>query len=158
LRWQLIGHLQTNKCRDAVELFEMIQSVDGLALAQEINKRAEQAGKTMPVLIEANVAGDASKFGYQPEQLLSDLLQFKDLSRVEVLGLMTVPPWVPEAEKVRPVFRKTRELKERCEEILGRSLPQLSMGMSGDFQVAVEEGATVVRIGTALFGPRQKMK
>jgi hypothetical protein len=158
LRWHMIGHLQTNKCRDAVELFEMIQSVDSLTLAQEINKRAEQEGKTMPVLLEVNVAGEASKFGYQPEQLLSDLPQLKGLSRVEFLGLMTVPPWTTEAEKLRPVFRQTRELKDRCEGILAISLPELSMGMSGDFQVAVEEGATLVRIGTALFGPRQKTK
>ena len=158
LRWHMIGHLQTNKCRAAVELFEMIQSVDSLHLAREINQRAEQSAKTLPVLLEVNVAGEASKFGYQPKQLISDLPQLNALARLEIHGLMTLPPWSPEAENVRPVFRQLRELKGQCEQILGAPLPQLSMGMSGDFEIAIEEGATIVRIGTALFGPRQKMK
>ena len=154
LRWHLIGHLQSNKCRDAVELFEMIHSVDSLRLAQEINKRAEQAAKRMPVLLEVNVAGEASKFGYAPEQLLAELKQVNALPRLEIHGLMTMPPWSPESEKARPHFRQARELKARCEEILGAPLPHLSMGMTGDFEVAIEEGATLVRIGTALFGSR----
>jgi len=158
LRWHMIGHLQTNKCRAAVELFEMIQSVDSLHLAQEINQRAGQSGKILPVLLEVNVAGEASKFGYQPKQLISDMPQLNALSRLEIHGLMTVPPWTPEAENARPVFRQLRELKKQCEQILGAPLPHLSMGMSGDFEIAIEEGATIVRIGTALFGPRQKMK
>jgi pyridoxal phosphate enzyme (YggS family) len=158
LRWQMIGHLQSNKCRDAVDLFGMIQSVDSLNLAQEISKRAEQAGKRMPILLEVNAVGEASKFGYRPGQLLADLEQINSLPRIEILGLMTVPPWSPVAENVRPVFRQIRELKEHCEKILGASLPHLSMGMSGDFEVAIEEGATLVRIGTALFGPRPKVK
>jgi len=158
LHWHFIGHLQSNKCRDAVTFFEMIQSVDGLPLAQEINKRAEQAAKSMPILLEVNAVGEASKFGYRPEQLLAELEAINQLPRIEVHGLMTVPPWSPEAEKARPVFRQLRELKERCEQILGAPLPHLSMGMSGDFEVAIEEGATVVRIGTALFGSRQKSK
>jgi pyridoxal phosphate enzyme (YggS family) len=155
LRWHLIGHLQSNKCRDAVELFEMIQSVDSLPLAQEINKRAEQAARTMPVLLEVNVAGEASKFGYRPEQLLAELKELNALPRIEIHGLMTVPPWSAEAEKARPHFRRLRELKQRAEAVLGAPLPHLSMGMSGDFEIAIEEGATMVRIGTALFGPRQ---
>ena len=158
LRWQMIGHLQSNKCRDAVELFGMIQSVDSLALAQEISKRAAQSGRTMPILLEVNAVGEASKFGYRPEQLLADLAQINTLPRIEVHGLMTVPPWSAVAENVRPVFRQLRELKERCEAILGAPLPHLSMGMSGDFEVAIEEGATMVRIGTALFGARPKAK
>lgn len=158
LRWHFIGHLQTNKCRDAVELFEMIQSVDSLRLAQELNKRAEQAAKRMPVLLEVNVAGERSKFGYAPEQLLAELPALNALPRLEILGLMTVPPWSPEPEKVRPYFRRLRELREQCEQILGAPLPHLSMGMSGDFEVAIEEGATIVRIGTALFGPRPPAK
>lgn len=158
LRWQMIGHLQSNKCRDAVELFGMIQSVDSVALAQEISKRADQSGRTMPVLLEVNAVGEASKFGYRPEQLLADLAQINALPRLEIHGLMTVPPWSAVAENVRPVFRQIRELKERCEKILGAPLPHLSMGMSGDFEVAIEEGATMVRIGTALFGPRAKLK
>ena len=158
LHWQMIGHLQSNKCRDAVELFSMIQGVDSLALAQEISRRAVQAGKTLPILLEVNAVGEASKFGYRPEQLLAELAQLNALPRLEVHGLMTVPPWSAEAENVRPVFRQMREIKERCEQILSASLPQLSLGMSGDFEVAIEEGATMVRIGTALFGPRVRTK
>jgi len=158
LRWHFIGHLQSNKCRDAVELFEMIQSVDSLSLAQEINKRAEQAARRMPVLIEVNVAGEASKFGCKPEQLLAELKQLNALPRIEIHGLMTVPPWSPEAEDSRPHFRRLRELKAKCEQVLGAPLPHLSMGMSGDFEIAIEEGATMVRVGTALFGPRAKAK
>jgi len=158
LRWHMLGHLQTNKCRDAIELFEMIQSVDSIHLAEEINKRAEQASKTMPILLEVNAGGEASKFGYRPEQLLADLPRINELGRLQVHGLMTVPPWAPNPEKVRPVFRQLRELKAKCEEILGAPLQQLSMGMSGDFEVAIEEGATIVRIGTALFGERKKSK
>jgi hypothetical protein len=158
LRWHFIGHLQSNKCRDAVELFEMIQSVDSLSLAQEINKRAEQAAKRMPVLMEVNVAGEASKFGYQPERLLAELKEINALPRVEIHGLMTVPPWSPEAEESRPHFRRLRELKQRAEQVLGAPLPHLSMGMSGDFEIAIEEGATMVRVGTALFGPRAKAR
>ena len=154
LRWHMVGHLQSNKCRDAVQAFQMIQSVDSLSLAEEINKRAEQAAKTMPILLEVNAVGEASKFGYKPEQLLSELSQLNALPRLEIHGLMTVPPWSPVAERVRPVFRQMRELKERCEQALGAPLPQLSMGMTGDFEIAIEEGATIVRIGTALFGPR----
>jgi hypothetical protein len=158
LRWHMIGHLQSNKCRDAVELFKMIQSVDSLSLAQEINKRAEQAARTLPVLLEVNVAGEASKFGYRPEQLLAELKELNALPRIEIHGLMTVPPWSPEAEKARPHFRRLREIKVQCEQILGAPLPHLSMGMSGDFEIAIEEGATMVRIGTELFGPRAKAK
>jgi hypothetical protein len=158
LRWHMIGHLQSNKCRDAVELFKMIQSVDSLSLAQEINKRAEQAARTMPVLLEVNVAGEASKFGYRPEQLLAELKQLNALPRIEIHGLMTVPPWSAEAEKARPHFRRLRELKERAEAVLGAPLPHLSMGMSDDFEIAIEEGATMVRVGTALFGPRAKAR
>ena len=153
-RWHFIGHLQSNKCRDAVALFEMIESVDSLALAQEINKRAEAAAKRMPILLEVNVAGEASKFGYPPERLLTELEQLNALPRIEIHGLMAVPPWSPNAESSRPHFQRLRELKQRAETVLGAPLPHLSMGMSGDFEVAIEEGATIVRVGTALFGER----
>jgi PLP dependent protein len=156
LRWHFIGHLQSNKVRDAVELFEMIQSVDSLRLAHEINKRAADIPKMMPVLLEVNLAGEANKFGYKPEQLLAELKEINSLARIEIHGLMTVPPWSPDAENSRPHFRRLCELKQKCEQILGTPLPHLSMGMSGDFEVAIEEGATMVRIGTALFGPRAK--
>jgi PLP dependent protein len=154
LHWHMIGHLQSNKCRDAVHFFEMIQSIDSLPLAQEVDRRAELAAKRVPILLEVNAVGEASKFGYSPEALLRELVEINALRRIELQGLMTVPPWSPEPEKVRPVFRLVRELKSRCEEVLGAPLPHLSMGMSGDFEVAIEEGATMVRIGTALFGAR----
>ena len=153
-RWHFIGHLQSNKCRDAVELFEMIQGVDSLAIAQELNKRAEQASKTMPILLEINVAGESSKFGYKPEQMLADLEALNTLPRLEIHGLMTIPPYTPVPEKARPYFQKLRQLKQQAETVLGVPLPQLSMGMSGDFEVAIEEGATIIRVGTALFGER----
>ncbi len=154
LEWQLIGHLQSNKCRDAVQLFGMIQSVDRMSIAEEINRHAHNAAKDMPVLLEVNVAGEGTKHGFKPAELLDILGPVNDLPRLEIHGLMTLAPWVPEPEKVRPTFQRLRELKEGCEEKLGAPLQHLSMGMSGDFEVAIEEGATIVRIGTALFGPR----
>jgi pyridoxal phosphate enzyme (YggS family) len=156
-RWHFIGHLQSNKVRDAVELFQMIESMDSLALAREISRRCEPSAKTMPVLLEVNVAGESSKFGYAPERLLAELKELNALPRIVVSGLMAVPPFVADPEKARPFFRRLRELKGECEKILGAPLPHLSMGMSGDFEAAIEEGATLVRIGTALFGPRAKL-
>lgn len=158
LRWHMIGHLQTNKCRDAVDLFEMVQGVDSLHVAEELNKRADQAARTLPILLEVNIVGEASKFGYPPERLLAELAQLNSLTRLEIHGLMTVPPWAVEPERVRPIFRQLRELKSQCEQKLGAPLPQLSMGMTGDFEIAIDEGATMVRLGTALFGPRPKIK
>jgi PLP dependent protein len=154
-RWHFIGHLQSNKTRDAVELFEMIQGVDSLNLAREISKRCEQAAKQMPVLLEVNVAGESSKFGYPPARLLAELKELSSLPHITVQGLMTLPQYATDPEKSRPHFRRLRELKSQCEEILGAPLPHLSMGMSGDFEMAIEEGATIVRVGTALFGPRK---
>ena len=154
LHWQMIGHLQSNKAKDAVQLFEVIQSVDSLSLAQELNKRAEQAAKTLPILLEVNVAGESSKFGYGPDSVLAELEQLNSLKRLELHGLMTIAPYSQDVERVRPFFRKLRELKEKCEQQLGAPLPVLSMGMSGDFEVAIEEGSTLVRVGTAIFGER----
>lgn len=154
--WHMIGHLQSNKCRDAVQLFEMIESVDSLALAQEVNKWADKIGNRIPVLLEINVAGESTKFGLKPGALLEQLAAINSLPRLELHGLMTIAPWTPEPEKARPVFRRLRELKSDCEQKLGAPLPHLSMGMSGDFEAAIEEGATIVRIGTALFGQRPK--
>ena len=158
LHWHMIGHLQSNKCRDAVYFFEMIESVDSLAIAREVSKAAEKWGKTMPILLEVNIAGEASKFGFKPEQVLAELEQINALARIEIHGLMTMAPWTPEPEKVRPIFQELRELKQRCDQKLGAPLPHLSMGMSGDFEIGIEEGATIVRIGTALFGPRQNTR
>ncbi|HEV2329100.1 MAG TPA: YggS family pyridoxal phosphate-dependent enzyme [Verrucomicrobiae bacterium] len=153
--WHFIGHLQSNKARDAVGLFEMIHSVDSLELAREISKRCEQASKEMSVLLEVNVAGESSKFGYKPERVQAELKELGLLPRIALQGLMTIPPFATDPEKSRPHFRRLRELKEQCEEILGAPLRHLSMGMSGDFEIAIEEGATIVRVGTALFGPRK---
>jgi hypothetical protein len=158
LRWHLIGHLQSNKCRDAVHFFEMIHSVDSLPLASEINKWAEKSAKTLPILLEVNMAGESSKFGYAPEKLLAELKEINALAKIEVHGLMTVAPFAQDPEKVRPVFRRLRELKLECEGILGAPLPHLSMGMSGDFEVAVEQGATIIRLGSAILGPRTVFK
>lgn len=154
VQWHLIGHLQSNKCRDAAQLFHMIESVDSLKLAEELDKWADKLSKRIPLLLEVNVAGEASKFGFKPGELIEELLKINALPRVEIHGLMTIAPWSPEPEKVRPVFRKLRELKQQCESALGAPLPHLSMGMSSDFEAAIEEGATIVRVGTALFGPR----
>lgn len=154
LEWHLIGHLQSNKCRDAVRFFDMIQSVDRMSIAEEINKHAHIAGKDMPILIEVNVAGEASKHGFRPEELIEQINAINSLPRLEIHGLMTIAPWTPDPEKIRPVFRRLREIKEECEQILEAPMQHLSMGMSGDFEVAIEEGATIVRIGTAIFGPR----
>ncbi len=158
LRWHMIGHLQSNKCRDAVQMFDMIEGVDSLEVAREINRMAEKAGKTVPILVEVNVAGESSKFGYKPEALLAEFNEINALERLEIHGLMTVPPYSPNAERSRPYFRELRGLREKCEAILGAPLPHLSMGMSGDFEIAIEEGATIIRVGTALFGPRSYAK
>jgi pyridoxal phosphate enzyme (YggS family) len=156
-RWHFIGHLQSNKARDTVALFETIESVDSLALAAELQKQAEKQAKTVKILLEVNVAGESSKFGWNPERLLAELARISAFPRLELHGFMTVAPYATEAEKVRPVFRRLRELRDRAAVALGAPLPVLSMGMSGDLEVAIEEGATLVRVGTALFGPRPKV-
>ena len=157
-QWQMIGHLQTNKVRDAVRLFSMIQSVDSLRLAEEIQSAADKASKTVRILLEVNVAGESSKFGYPPERALEELMTLNALPRLEIHGLMTIAPWSPTPERARAVFRKLAELKRRCEDRLGAPLPVLSMGMSGDFEVGIEEGATLIRVGTLLFGERRYAK
>jgi pyridoxal phosphate enzyme (YggS family) len=141
----MVGHLQSNKARDAVALFELIHSVDSVSLASELEKWAERAGKTQAVLLEVNVSGEASKFGMKPEDVPGALEKMNGMSRVEVRGLMTMPPVGKDA---RPFFRRLREMRD------GLGLPELSMGMSHDFETAIEEGATMVRIGTAIFGER----
>ena len=149
-RWHMIGHLQTNKARDAVAMFEVIQSVDSVKLAVELDKWAERAGKTQAILLEVNVSGEASKFGLKPEDLESTVAEINGLARLEVQGLMTVAPYAEEMEKARPYFRRLRELRDAL------GLRELSMGMTHDFPVAIEEGATMVRIGSAIFGERKR--
>lgn len=156
-RWHFIGHLQSNKCRDAVELFEMIEGVDSLAIARELDKRAAQAGKRLPILLEVNVAGEGSKFGFAPTRMLGELPELNALPHLEIHGLMAIPPYTPVPEKARPYFQKLHDLKLQAEVVLGAPLPHLSMGMSGDFEVAIEEGATIIRIGTGLFGERHSL-
>ena len=156
LEWHFIGHLQSNKARDAVGLFHVVQGVDSLALAEELQKQAAKQARTLPILLEVNVAGESSKFGWHPDRLLAEFLQLNALSRLEVHGLMTIAPYAVDPERVRPVFRRLREVRDRCADLLGAPLPVLSMGMSGDLEVAIEEGATLVRVGTALFGERPR--
>ena len=153
--FHFIGHLQTNKARDAAKFFAMVHGVDSLRLARELNKKADQLARDLPILLEVNVAGEASKFGYSPEAVLNDLDELLDLPRLELHGLMCIPPFSNDPERSRPYFQRLVELKERCEEKIGVPLPELSMGMSGDFEVAIEEGSTIVRVGTAIFGKRR---
>jgi PLP dependent protein len=156
LRWHGIGHLQTNKVRDAVKLFYMLHSVDSLRLAEEINRQAEAQSKQMPILLEVNVSGEASKFGIKPEQLNEIALEINRLKHIELRGLMTMAPYSEESEAARPFFRQLAKLKLELEQHLGAPLPELSMGMSGDFEIGIQEGATLVRVGSALFGERAR--
>lgn len=154
--WHLIGHLQKNKTRAAVECFDLIQSVDSLALAQIVDREAARAGKRMPILLEVNVAGEKTKFGFPPDELLARIQEINALRCLEIHGLMAIPPFCEQAEKARPYFRALRALQERLGRETDIPLAELSMGMSHDFEIAIEEGATLVRVGTALFGPRRR--
>jgi len=156
--WHLIGHLQSNKVKEAVRLFDSIESVDRADLAQEINHRAEDLGKIQSVLLQVNIAGESTKFGCAPDAARALAEAINNLPRLSLHGLMTIAPYSPEPEKSRPHFAGLRELRDRVEADTGLRLPVLSMGMSGDFAVAIEEGSTCVRIGTALFGERLKLK
>ena len=158
LRWHFVGHLQKNKIRHVLPLFEMIHSVDSLALAGDINRIAEEDGMHPRVLIEVNVAGEGSKFGFQPEKLRAEMESLLALPRLSILGLMVIPPIAEEAETSRKYFVELRELRDRLQTEFHVDLAQLSMGMTQDFAVAVEEGATLVRVGTAIFGERSRPK
>ena len=154
--WHVVGHLQRNKVKQVVSFCHLIHSVDSLRLAQEISTRAGRVGRRQPVLIEVNVSDEESKFGATVEATAELAAQIVRLDNVELQGLMTMPPYSDDPEDSRPHFQKLRAL---AEQLLERGLPpltmqHLSMGMSGDYEVAVEEGATIVRVGTALFGPR----
>src|SRR5438067_3797283 len=158
LRWHFVGHLQKNKIRHALPLFEMIHSVDSLALAQEMNRIAEEEGMRPRVLLEINVAGEGSKFGFAPDKLREQMEALLALPRLSVLGLMTIPPLGEEPEASRTYFVQLRELRDRLQTEFRVDLAQLSMGMTQDYAVAVEEGATLVRVGTAIFGERTRKK
>jgi hypothetical protein len=154
-RWHMVGHLQRNKAGRAMELFDRVHGLDSAELAEALSHRAAAAGRRLPVLVEVNVSGEASKFGAAPEALRELLERVAGLPGLALEGLMTVGPPVARAEEARPGFARLRALRDRAERTLGLGLRELSMGMSGDFEVAVEEGATLVRVGTALFGPRR---
>ncbi len=154
-RWHLIGHLQRNKAGRAPGLFDVVHSVDDIELATALARRCREAERVMPVLVEVNVSGEASKFGVVPERLGELLEQVASLEGLELRGLMTVPELVDQPDEARAAFARLRELRDAGAARLGRPLPELSMGMSGDYEVAVEEGATIVRVGSALFGARR---
>jgi len=154
LRWHFVGHLQKNKIRHALPLFEMIHSVDSFGLAQDMNRIAEEEGMHSRVLLEVNVAGEGSKFGFAPDKLREQMEELLALPRLSIEGLMCLPPLAEEAEASRKYFVQLRELRDSLEKELDLKLPQLSMGMTQDFPTAVEEGATLVRVGTAIFGER----
>lgn len=154
-RWHFIGHLQKNKIRHALALgFELFHSVDSLALAQDFQRIADEEGARPRILVEINVAGEGSKFGFKPDLVRQQMETLLALHRLQIEGLMAIPPLAPKAENSRRYFVQLRELRDQLAQEFRVGLPQLSMGMSGDFIVAVEEGATLVRVGTAIFGTR----
>jgi len=155
VRWHFLGHLQSNKVRQALPCFERLHSIDSVALARDVNRVAAELGLFPKVLLEVNVAGEGSKFGFKPEALRASMDDLLQLDRIALDGLMTIPPFAPEAESSRPYFAALRECRDRLVEEFRAGLPELSMGMSGDFEVAIEEGATMVRVGTAIFGTRR---
>ena len=157
-RWHFVGRLQRNKVRHALPLFELFHSVDSVELAQDMNRIADEEGRRPRILLEVNVAGEGSKIGFAPETLRERMETLLELPRLTIEGLMTIPPLAPEAEASRKYFKKLRELRDEFAAQFQISLPHLSMGMTGDFMVAIEEGATLVRVGTAIFGKRTPMR
>ncbi len=154
LRWHFIGHLQSNKARAALPLFDLFHGVDSQAIAREMQRIAGSVGVFCAVLLEVNVAGEGTKFGFKPDELRTAMEELLALDRLQIGGLMAMAPFHPEAEHSRPFFARLRELRDSLAGEFGAGLPQLSMGMSGDYAVAVEEGATLVRVGSAIFGAR----
>ena len=156
ISWHFIGHLQSNKAKYAVKLFDLIHSVDSSKLARELNKRAGSLGKVQQILIQVNISGEETKSGIDAEQALELVRQVSRFENLAIRGLMTMPPFFNAPDKVRPYFRALKELQDviRTEAIPNVDMTELSMGMTGDFEAAIEEGATVVRIGTAIFGER----
>lgn len=154
--WHLIGSLQRNKAKEAVRLFGWIESVDSEALAEELGRRAEQQERAVDVLVQVNVAREPQKHGVSPEEAAALVRRTAGLPGLRVRGLMTIAPAVSNPDQVRPVFRALREMRENLERSIGIALPELSMGMSDDFEVAVEEGSTMVRVGRAIFADRSQ--
>jgi hypothetical protein len=157
-RWHFVGRLQRNKIRHALPLFELFHSVDSVDLAGDMNRIADEEGLRPRVLLEVNVAGEGSKIGFAPEKLSEQMETLLELPRLTIEGLMTIPPLAPEAEASRKYFSRLRELRDKFAGQFEVSLPHLSMGMTGDFMVAIEEGATLVRVGTAIFGQRTPIR
>ncbi|MFB3148786.1 MAG: YggS family pyridoxal phosphate-dependent enzyme [Thermodesulfobacteriota bacterium] len=153
IKWHFIGQLQKNKVKYVMGKVELIHSLDSLSVAEEINKRAENMGITVPVLIEVNTGGEESKGGINPSKLEEFLKELRCLSSIDVQGLMTMPPYFDDPETARPYFYRLRELRDSLLASFPK-LNELSMGMSGDFEVAIEEGATIIRVGSAIFGER----
>lgn len=156
IQWHLIGHLQGNKVKLAAAFFDMIHSVDSLKLAEALHHAAGECGRILPILLQVNVAGESSKFGLSPANVSATYDAIGALSNLDVRGLMTIPPWAEDSEKSRPHFRALRKLRDQLEKNHQATLPELSMGMSHDLEVAIEEGATWVRVGTDIFGERTK--
>lgn len=150
-KWHLIGHLQSNKAKHAVKIFDCIHSVDSLKLAKEISWRCDAIDKAIDVLIEVNVSGEEAKYGVVPDHVEELVLEIEKLPRINLIGLMTMAPLVADAEETRPVFRGLRELRDELQVKGHTNIKHLSMGMTGDYMVAIEEGATMVRIGSAIF-------
>ena len=155
--WHFIGHLQSNKAKYAVRLFDLIHSVDSLKLARALDKEAKKVDKIQPILIQINISGEDTKSGISAAEVPGLILEVSQLENLSLEGLMTMPPYFYQPEKVRPYFAALRELRDRLKDqpIPNVSMDELSMGMTGDFEVAIEEGATLVRIGTAIFGERK---
>jgi PLP dependent protein len=158
VRWHFIGHLQTNKVRQIIPWVHSIHALESEALAQELDRRAEQVGRTIDVLVEVNTTGETTKFGLRPESVPGFVVRLEEYSHLRIAGLMTIGPFLPDPEGSRPMFRELRRLRDTIAQRAQRNvtMEHLSMGMTGDFEVAIEEGATLIRIGTAIFGSRKR--
>jgi pyridoxal phosphate enzyme (YggS family) len=156
LRWHLVGHLQSNKARRAAALFDVVQSVDSVDIGRRLGRHAAESGRTLRALVQVDLAGEETKFGLEEDRLLPGLETLRAVPGLAVEGLMLLPPYLEDADAVRPYFRRLRVLAEKARQEGLLSGRELSMGMSHDFPAAIEEGATIVRVGTAIFGEREK--
>lgn len=154
LEWHFIGHIQKNKVKRILQLFPVIHSVDSLDLARRIDRLSAEIGCFPKIFLEVNVAAEASKYGFSPNQLREQFAEILALSRVELLGLMAIPPAVAKPDDARPYFRQVRDLQDELAKTHSHPLPSLSLGMSGDFEIAIEEGSTIIRVGSSIFGSR----
>ena len=152
IKWHLVGHLQTNKVKEAVKIFDLIHSVDSIRVAEEIDKQASNINKIQDILVQVNASLEASKFGIKPQEAIEIIKEIAKLKNLNIKGLMTVAPIVDNPEQARPYFRMLRELKDRINQLTNNQLTILSMGMTDDYQVAIEEAATMIRLGRAIFG------